>query len=73
MSEEGLKALLEINQVVDIIKKWYLSSKTVIKKMLKILRINDISVYVVNKIPISEYGRKKRYQTSKYTILNNGA
>ena len=35
--------------------------------------INYISVNVVNKIPIMEDERRKRDQTSKYTILNNGA
>ena len=34
---------------------------------------NDISEYVVKKLPIREYGRNKRHQTSKYTILVNGA
>ena len=73
MSEELLKALLEIPKVVDIIKKCDLSSKTDTKNMLNMARINDISVDVVNKIPIREYGRKQQYQTSKYTILKNGA
>ena len=73
MNEEGLKALLDIPQVVEIIKKYGLSIKTKIKKMLNMAWINDIRVNVVNKIPMREYGRKKRDQTSKYTILNNGA
>ena len=34
---------------------------------------NYISVDAVNKIPIMENERRKRDQTSKYTILNNGA
>ena len=52
MSEEGLEALLKIPKLVKIIKKWGLIIKTEIKKMLKMARINDISVYVVNKIII---------------------
>ena len=73
MSKEGFKYLLEIPQVVEIIKKWGLSRKKDIKNILKMTRRNNISVYVVNKIPIREVGREKIYQTSKYTILNNGA
>ena len=34
---------------------------------------NDISVFVVSNIPIREDGIKQQDQTSKYTILNNGA
>ena len=34
---------------------------------------NDISIDIVNNIPMSEYGINKRYQTPKYTILKNGA
>ena len=41
--------------------------------MLKMSRRNDIRVNVVIKTLISEDRRKKRYQTSKYKILNNGA
>ena len=44
MSEEGLTALYEIPQVVNIINKCGLSSKTEIKKMLKMARRNDIGV-----------------------------
>ena len=73
MSEELLKALLEIPQVVEIINNCGLGIKTEIKKILKIARKNDISVDVVNNIAIREDGRKKIYQTSIYTILNNGA
>ena len=73
MSKEGIKALLEIPQVVDIIKECGFSSKTEIKKMLNMARRNDISVDVVNKTPIREDGRKQKYQTSKYTFLKNGA
>ena len=40
MSKEGLKSLLEIPQVVEIIKKCGLSSKMDIKKMLKTERRN---------------------------------
>ena len=65
--------MLEIPQVVEIIKKSGLSSKTEIKKMLKMACRNDSSVNVVNNIPIREDGRKQQYQTSKYTILNKGA
>ena len=56
--------LLDIPQVVDIIKKCVLSSKTEIKKILNMAQRNDISVYAGNNIPIGEYGRKKRDQTS---------
>ena len=73
MSEELLKALLEIPQVAEIINNCGLGIKTEIKKILKIARKNDISVDVVNNIAIREDGRKKIYQTSIYTILNNGA
>ena len=73
MNEEGIKALLEIPQVVDIIKECGLSSKTEIKNMQNMSQRNDISVDVVNKNPIREDGRKQKDQTSKYTILKNGA
>ena len=72
MSEEVLKSLLEIPQLVDITKKWGLSSKTDIKDIMKMVRRNDISVNVIKKISIMEDGRKKRDQTSKYTTLKNG-
>ena len=64
--------MLDIPQVVDIIKKWGLSSKTDIKKMLNMAQRNEISVDLVNMIPIREDGRKKIDQTSKYPILKNG-
>ena len=63
MSKEELKYLLYVPQVVEISKKWGLISNKDIKKMLNTAQINDISVDVVNKIPIREYGRKKIYQT----------
>ena len=72
MSKELFKALLEIPQVVEIIKNWGLSSNIDINTMLKMARINEISVDVVNNIPIREYGRKKIDQTPKYKIPNNG-
>ena len=50
-----------------------MSSKTDIKKMMNMARRNDIIVDVVNKIPIRKDEKNKIYQTSKYTILNNGA
>ena len=59
-------------EVVGIIRKWVLSSSKDINNMLKIVQRNNISVDVVNKLPIMRYGSKKRYHTSKYTILNNG-
>ena len=65
--------MLEKPKLVDIIKKCGLSIKRDIKKMLKMERRNEISVNVVNKIPIREYGREKIYQTSKYITMNNGA
>ena len=64
MGEEGMNTLLEIHQVVEITKKWGLSSKTEIKMMLNTAQINDTSVNVINMIPIREYGRKKIDQTS---------
>ena len=63
MNEEGLKALLDIPQVVEIIKKCGLSSKMEIKEMPKMAQKNDISVNVINKTPIREYGRKQQDQT----------
>ena len=62
-----------IPQVVEIIKKCVLSSKTDIKKMMNMEWRNDVIVNVVNKIPIREDEKNKIYQTSKYTILKNGA
>ena len=41
--------------------------------MLNMVRIHDISVYVFNDIPMEEYRKNTRDQTSKYTIPNNGA
>ena len=73
MSEKGLKALLEIPQVVEIINNCGLSSKTDSKKILKMARRNDISSDVANKIPVREDGRKQSYQISKYTILKSCA
>ena len=72
MSKELFKALLEIPQVVEIINKWVLIINKDIKRMLNMLHINSISVNAVNKIPLRKDGRKKRDQTSKYTILRNG-
>ena len=65
--------MLEIPQVFQIIKIWGLSKKTEIKNILKMAWRTDITVDVINKTPIKEDGRKKRYQTSKYTTLKNGA
>ena len=59
MSKEGLKDLLGVFQVVEIIRKLGLSSKTDIKNMLKMARRNDISADVVSMIPITEDGRNK--------------
>ena len=73
MRKEVLKALLDISQVVEIIKKWSFSSKMDINNMLKMERRNDIGVNIINKIPIRGDRRKKRDQTSKYIILKNGA
>ena len=65
MNKKLLKYLLEITQVVQIIKKWSLSSKTDIKNIPNMAWRNDISVNIVNKISIREYKKNKRYQTSK--------
>ena len=73
MNKKLLKYLLEITQVVQIIKKWSLSSKTDIKNIPNMAWRNDISVNNINKIPIREDVRKKRDQNSKYTILKNCA
>ena len=40
--------------------------------MLKMACKNDISVDVINNIPIREDGWSKIYQTSKYKVLKNG-
>ena len=73
MNEERIKNLLEIPQVVEIIKKFGLIIKTDVNNILNMACINDISVDLVNKIQIREDGRKQLDQTSKYTILKNGA
>ena len=73
MNEEGIMDLLEITQVVEIIKRCGMSRKTQTKKMLNMLWKHDISIDVVNKIPISEDGRKEQDKTLKYTILKNSA
>ena len=52
MSEEGLKDLLEIPQVVEIIKKYGFSSNPEIKNMPKMAQRYEISVDVINRIPI---------------------
>ena len=64
---------MDIPQLVEIIKKWGLSSNMEIKKMLKTEWRNVISVDIVKNNPIREYGGKKRDKTSKYKILNNDA
>ena len=73
MIKKWTKALLDIPQIVGIIKKFGLSSKTEIKNMMKMARRNDISVNFVNKISIREDRIDKIHQNSKYTILKNGA
>ena len=65
--------MLEIPQLFEIIKEWGFGIKTYINRMMKMIRINYISVDVSSNIPIRGYGRKKIYKTSKYAILNNGA
>ena len=60
MREEGLTALLKIPQGVDIIKKCGLSISTEIKKMLNMVRRHEISVDILNEIPIKEVGMNKR-------------
>ena len=71
--EEGTKALLDIFEVVVIINIWGLIIRTEIDNMVNLLCRNDISVDVANELPIREYGRNKRDQTSKYIIPKNGA
>ena len=73
MRREVLKTLLEIMQAVEIISKCGLSSNMAIKKMPDMAWRNGTNVDVVNNIPSREDGRNKIDQTSKYTILNNGA
>ena len=50
--EEGIYVLLEIPEVVVIIKNWGLVSMIDIHNMSKIALRNDISEYVVKKLPI---------------------
>ena len=71
MCEEEIKALLYIPQLVEIIKKWGLSSRAKIQKMMNMARRYDISVDVVNENQISEDGINKRVQTPKHIIMNN--
>ena len=52
MCEEGMKALLEIPELLGIIKKWVLVIRTDIKKNFKTAHRHYISVYVVNGLPI---------------------
>ena len=53
MCKEVIKTLLGMPQVVGIFKKFGLSIRTYIENILKMTRIHDISVDVVNDIPIS--------------------
>ena len=62
MCEEGLKVLLRNPQVVGIINKWGLISSTKMENIMKMEQRHDISIYVINDIPIREDGRRKRYQ-----------
>ena len=59
MSKEGLQSLLEIPQVVEMIKNCGLVINTDIKKIMKMARRNYISADVFNKTPIREDGRKE--------------
>ena len=54
------KGVLGITQVVGIIKKWVLSSMIDTDNIMNITRKHDISVDVINEIPIREYVGKKR-------------
>ena len=72
MFEEILEVSLVILEVLVIIREWIFIIKTEIEKIPNMAHINDISLDVMNKILIREDGRNKRYQTSKYTIINNG-
>ena len=64
--------MLEIPQVIEIIKKWGLSIKMEINKILRMERRNDIIIDAINNTPIREDWRNKRDQISKYTIPKNG-
>ena len=72
MREEGIKSFLHFLEVLVILKKWGLSISKDIGNILTMVHINDIILYVDNKLPIRKYGRTKRDQTSKYKILNIG-
>ena len=50
--EEGINVLLEIPEVVLIIKNWGLISRIYIHNMSNMALRNDISEYVVKKLPI---------------------
>ena len=73
MCEELINTLLDIPEVVGIIKRWEFSRRMEIESMFNMARRNDICMYVVNEITIREYGRTKRDQTLKNTIMKNGA
>ena len=60
MSKEGLKNLLKITQVVQIIKKCGLSSNTEIKNILKMAWRNYTSVDVFSNTQMREDGMKQR-------------
>ena len=58
-----INALLEIPEVSVITNKWLLSINTEIDNMLKMVHRSNISVNLVNEIPIREDGSNKIDQT----------
>ena len=50
----------KITEATGIIKKWVLSSMIDTDNIMNITRKHDISVDVINEIPIREYVGKKR-------------
>ena len=73
MRKELIEELLNIHEVVGIIKNWVLSRMSEIDHMVNMAHRNDIILDVVNNLPIMQDERKKRYQTSNYKIMNIGA
>ena len=71
--DEVIKLLLDILEVVGIIKKWVFGSSKLMENILKMAHRNDIVVDVINEISIMEDSRNKRYQTSRYRVRKNGA
>ena len=63
MCEEVIKELFGIPGVLGIINKWVLIIRTYIDNT-KMARMNDMSLDIMNKFPIREYGRKNQEHMS---------